>query len=207
LIEAFRSGADFHKYVASLVYGIPIDQITPAQRTHVKAMSYGLAYGLTNFGLAQRLEVSPAEASILSDKYFATFGKVHDYLESLVSLAKRRGYTETMFGRRRYFPALKSHNRMARLAAQREALNAPIQGSAADIMKLAMIRAQQELDKMGARSQILLQIHDELIVGLAAGEEKKVTGLIKDAMENAVHLSVPLSVSTGVGPDWKAAAH
>jgi DNA polymerase-1 len=207
LIEAFRSGADFHKYVASLVYGIPIDQITPAQRTHVKAMSYGLAYGLTNFGLSQRLEVSPAEASILSDKYFATFGKVHDYLESLVRLAQKRGYTETMFGRRRYFPALHTHNRMARLAAQREALNAPIQGSAADIMKLAMIRAQQELDRMGARSQILLQIHDELIVGLAAGEEEKVTALIKDAMENAVHLSVPLSVSTGVGPNWKAAAH
>lgn len=207
LIEAFRSGADFHKYVASLVYGIPIDQITPAQRTHVKAMSYGLAYGLTNYGLAQRLEVSPAEASILTDKYFATFGKVHDYLESLVRQATRRGYTETMFGRRRYFPALHARNRMVRMAAQREALNAPIQGSAADIMKIAMVRAQQELDRAHARSRILLQIHDELIVGLAAGEEERVIALVKDAMENAVHLSVPLTVSTGVGDDWQAAAH
>lgn len=207
LIRAFRSGADFHKYVASLVFNKPVSEITSSERTHVKAMSYGLAYGLSTYGLAQRLEVSPSQASLLRDKYFATFGKVRDYLDHLVAQAKKRGYTTTMFGRRRYFPGLRARNRMVREAAQRAALNAPIQGSAADIMKLAMIRAQRELDKAGVRSRILLQIHDELVVGIAPGEEKKVTALITDAMENAVHLSVPLTVSTGVGPDWRAAAH
>ena len=207
LIEAFNSGADFHKYVASLVFAKPVDEITPSERTHVKAMSYGLAYGLSTYGLAQRLEVSPMQASMLRDKYFATFGKVRDYLDRLVDQAKKTGYTTTMFGRRRYFPGLRAKNRMVREAAQRAALNAPIQGSAADIMKLAMIRAQRELDKAGVRSRILLQIHDELVVGLAPGEEERVTALIKDAMENAVHLSVPLTVSTGVGPNWQEAAH
>ncbi len=207
LIEAFNSGADFHKYVASLVFGKPVEQITASERTHVKAMSYGLAYGLSTFGLAQRLEVSPAQASVLRDKYFATFGKVRDYLDDLVAQAKKTGYTTTMFGRRRYFPGLRARNRMVREAAQRAALNAPIQGSAADIMKLAMIRAQRGLDAAGVRSRLLLQIHDELVVGIAPGEEKKVTAIITDAMENAVHLSVPLTVSTGVGPDWQAAAH
>lgn len=207
LIEAFNSGADFHKYVASLVFAKPVEQITPSERTHVKAMSYGLAYGLSTYGLAQRLEVSPMQASMLRDKYFATFGKVRDYLDRLVDQAKKTGYTTTMFGRRRYFPGLRAKNRMVREAAQRAALNAPIQGSAADIMKLAMIRAQRELDKAGVRSRILLQIHDELVVGLAPGEEEQVTALIKEAMENAVHLSVPLTVSTGVGPNWQEAAH
>lgn len=207
LIDAFRSGADFHKYVASLVYSEPVEQVTDSQRTHVKAMSYGLAYGLSTFGLAQRLEVSNHEAEELKNKYFSTFGKVHDFLESLVSQARRRGYTETLFGRRRYFPELLGTDRRARQAAERAALNAPIQGTAADIMKLAMIRAQKALDEHHVRSQILLQIHDELVVGLAQGEEELVTALVKDAMENAVHLTVPLSVSTGAGPDWMAAAH
>lgn len=207
LIDAFRSGADFHKYVASLVYSEPVEQVTDSQRTHVKAMSYGLAYGLSTFGLAQRLEVSNHEAEELKNKYFSTFGKVHDFLESLVSQARRRGYTETLFGRRRYFPELLGTDRRARQAAERAALNAPIQGTAADIMKLAMIRAQKALDEHHVKSQILLQIHDELVVGLAQGEEELVTRLVKDAMENAVHLTVPLSVSTGVGPDWMSAAH
>lgn len=207
LIDAFRSGADFHKYVASLVYSEPVEQVTDSQRTHVKAMSYGLAYGLSTFGLAQRLEVSNHEAEELKNKYFSTFGKVHDFLESLVSQARRRGYTETLFGRRRYFPELLGTDRRARQAAERAALNAPIQGTAADIMKLAMIRAQKALDEHHVKSQILLQIHDELVVGLAQGEEELVTALVKDAMENAVHLTVPLNVSTGVGPDWMAAAH
>ena len=141
LIEAFRSGADFHKYVASMVYKLPVDQITGDQRSHVKAMSYGLAYGLSTYGLAQQLKIAPREAEALKNRYFDTFGKVHDYLESLVANAREKGYTETIFGRRRYFPALHSTNRVAREAAERAALNAPIQGSAADIMKIAMIRA------------------------------------------------------------------
>ena len=207
LIEAFRSGMDFHKYVASLVYQVPIDSITGDQRSHVKAMSYGLAYGLSTYGLAQQLKISPAAADVLKDKYFATFGKVHDYLESLVADARRRGYTETMFGRRRFFPGLKSTNRNVRDAAERGALNAPIQGSAADIMKIAMIRADKALRDAGVKSRIILQIHDELVVEIAHGEAEQVTSLVKDAMEHAVTLAVPLDVSTGIGADWQLAAH
>lgn len=207
LIDAFKSGTDFHKYVASLVYQVPVEDITSDQRSHIKAMSYGLAYGLSTFGLAQQLKISPAEADILRDKYFSTFGKVHDYLESLVSEARKKGYTETMFGRRRYFPALRSTNRQAKAAAERGALNAPIQGSAADIMKIAMIKAGQGLEEAGVASRIILQIHDELVVEIAAGEAKQVTEIVKNAMEHAVELSVPLDVSTGLGSDWQAAAH
>lgn len=207
LIEAFRSGADFHKYVASLVYQVPLDQITPDQRSHIKAMSYGLAYGLSTYGLAQQLGISPAQSDQLKAKYFSTFGKVHDYLESLVSQAKKRGYTTTMFGRRRYFPDLLSNRRQLRDAAQRAALNAPIQGSAADIMKIAMNKAATSLDEAGVKSRIILQIHDELVVELASGEEEEVTALVKNAMEEAVELAVPLDVSTGIGSDWQLAAH
>lgn len=207
LIEAFRSGADFHKYVASMVYKLPVDQITGDQRSHVKAMSYGLAYGLSTYGLAQQLKIAPREAEALKNRYFDTFGKVHDYLESLVANAREKGYTETIFGRRRYFPALHSTNRVAREAAERAALNAPIQGSAADIMKIAMIRAEQTLAEAHVKSRIILQIHDELVVEIAPGEGDQVTELVRDAMEHAVDLAVPLDVSCGIGSDWQLAAH
>lgn len=207
LIEAFRSGADFHKYVASMVYKLPVDQITGDQRSHVKAMSYGLAYGLSTYGLAQQLKIAPREAETLKNRYFDTFGKVHDYLESLVANAREKGYTETIFGRRRYFPALHSTNRVAREAAERAALNAPIQGSAADIMKIAMIRAEQTLAEAHVKSRIILQIHDELVVEIAPGEGDQVTELVRDAMEHAVDLAVPLDVSCGIGSDWQLAAH
>lgn len=207
LIEAFRSGADFHKYVASMVYKLPVDQITGDQRSHVKAMSYGLAYGLSTYGLAQQLKIAPREAEALKNRYFDTFGKVHDYLESLVANAREKGYTETIFGRRRYFPALHSTNRVAREAAERAALNAPIQGSAADIMKIAMIRAEQTLAEAHVKSRIILQIHDELVVEIAPGEGDQVTELVRNAMEHAVDLAVPLAVSCGIGSDWQLAAH
>lgn len=207
LIEAFRSGADFHKYVASMVYKLPVDQITGDQRSHVKARSYGLAYGLSTYGLAQQLKIAPREAEALKNRYFDTFGKVHDYLESLVANAREKGYTETIFGRRRYFPALHSTNRVAREAAERAALNAPIQGSAADIMKIAMIRAEQTLAEAHVKSRIILQIHDELVVEIAPGEGDQVTELVRNAMEHAVDLAVPLDVSCGIGSDWQLAAH
>lgn len=207
LIEAFRSGADFHKYVASMVYKLPVDQITGDQRSHVKAMSYGLAYGLSTYGLAQQLKIAPREAEALKNRYFDTFGRVHDYLESLVANAREKGYTETIFGRRRYFPALHSTNRVAREAAERAALNAPIQGSAADIMKIAMIRAEQTLAEAHVKSRIILQIHDELVVEIAPGEGDQVTELVRNAMEHAVDLAVPLDVSCGIGSDWQLAAH
>ena len=186
---------------------LSVDDITPDQRTHVKAMSYGLAYGLSTYGLAQQLKISPGEADRLKSQYFATFGKVHEYLESLVAGAREKGYTETMFGRRRYFPGLQSPNRNIRDAAERGALNAPIQGSAADIMKIAMIHASDALAKAKVRSRIILQIHDELVVEIAPGEAEQVTGLVRDAMEHAVDLAVPLDVSTGIGSDWQLAAH
>ena len=207
LIEAFRSGTDFHRYVASLVYGVPVDMIDADQRSHVKAMSYGLAYGLSTYGLAQQLKISPSHAEELKAKYFAVFGKVHDYLESLVADARELGYTQTMFGRRRYFPGLTSTNRTVRETAERGALNAPIQGSAADIMKIAMIDADAALRDAGLRSRIILQIHDELVVEVAPGEEETASRLVADAMEHAVDLSVPLDVSTGLGSDWQLAAH
>lgn len=207
LIEAFKSGTDFHRYVASLVYDIPMDEVSSDQRSHVKAMSYGLAYGLSTYGLAQQLKISPAAADVLRSKYFATFGKVHEYLESLVAGARDKGYTETMFGRRRYFPGLRSNRRLTREAAERGALNAPIQGSAADIMKIAMIKANRALDREGLKSRISLQIHDELLVEIAPGEAEKATKLVKDSMEHAVNLAVPLDVSTGIGQDWQLAAH
>lgn len=207
LIEAFCSGADFHKYVASLVYQIPVNQVSSDQRSHVKAMSYGLAYGLSTYGLAKQLYITPSAAEVLKNKYFDTFGKVHDYLESLVLKAKELGYTETMFGRRRYFPQLSSNNRAAREAAERGALNAPIQGTAADIMKLAMIRVDKGLRNSNMRSHVILQIHDELILEIAHGEKDSVESIVREAMEHAVNLDVPLNVSTGVGVDWQLAAH
>lgn len=207
LISAFCSGVDFHKYVASMVYSIPMDEVTSNQRTHVKAMSYGLAYGLSTYGLAKQLSIAPREALVLKNKYFATFGKVHDYLESLVDKARSRGYTETMFGRRRYFPQLHSKNRVLRESAERAALNAPIQGTAADIMKMAMIKVDNDLRESGVLSRVILQIHDELVLEIAPGECEQVENIVRNAMEHTVDLSVPLSISTGVGADWQLAAH
>ena len=184
-----------------------MEEITSDQRSHVKAMSYGLAYGLSTYGLAQQLKISPKEAESLRNQYFATFGKVHEYLESLVSTAREKGYTETIYGRRRYFPGLKSPNRAVRDAAERAALNAPIQGSAADIMKIAMIRASDSLRDACLKSRIILQIHDELVVEIAPGEAEQATALVRNAMEHAVTMAVPLDASTGIGSDWQLAAH
>lgn len=207
LIEAFRSGEDLHRYVAALVHGIDVDEVTPEQRSHVKAMSYGLAYGLSTFGLAKQLGIENAEASALRDAYFSRFGRVHDYLEAVVEQARRDGYTETMFGRRRYLPDLTSDNRQRREMAERAALNAPIQGSAADIVKKAMIDVAEGLTEAGLASRVLLQIHDELLVEVAPGEADAVEDLLRERMGGAAELSVPLDVSVGRGTTWRDAAH
>ena len=207
LIEAFRSGEDLHRYVAALVHGIEVDDVTTQQRSHVKAMSYGLAYGLSTFGLARQLGIDTAEAADLRNAYFARFGKVHDYLESVVEQARRDGYTETMFGRRRYLPDLTSDNRQRREMAERAALNAPIQGSAADIVKKAMIDVDRALSEQALSSRILLQIHDELLVEVAPGEAEAIEDLLKEQMEQAAELSVPLDVAVGRGRTWREAAH
>ena len=207
LIDAFRSGEDLHRYVAALVHGIDVEDVTAQQRSHVKAMSYGLAYGLSTFGLARQLGIDNADAADLRNAYFARFGKVHDYLESVVEQARRDGYTETMFGRRRYLPDLTSDNRQRREMAERAALNAPIQGSAADIVKKAMIDVDSALTERALASCILLQIHDELLIEVAPGEAEAVENLLKEQMGGAAELSVPLDVAVGRGRTWREAAH
>ncbi|WP_167202223.1 DNA polymerase I [Actinomyces respiraculi] len=207
LVEAFRSGEDLHRYVAALVHGIDVEDVTAQQRSHVKAMSYGLAYGLSTFGLAKQLGIGNAEATALRDAYFDRFGKVHDYLEDVVEQARRDGYTETMLGRRRYLPDLTSDNRQRREMAERAALNAPIQGSAADIVKRAMINVADRLEALGLSSRILLQIHDELLLEVAPGEASAVEEVVRQMMSGAAHLSVPLDVSVGMGRTWREAAH
>ena len=207
LIEAFRSGEDLHRYVAALVHDIDVEEVTDAQRGRIKAMSYGLAYGLSAFGLARRLGIDSAEAVALRQAYFDRFGKVHDYLEGVVERARVDGWTETILGRRRYLPDLTSDNRRLREMAERAALNAPIQGSAADIIKKAMIDVADALAGAGSSSRVLLQIHDELLLEVAPGDADEVERIVRDKMGRAVELSVPLEVSVGRGATWREAAH
>ena len=207
LIKAFRSGEDLHRYAAALVHDIDMSDVTTEQRSRVKAMSYGLAYGLSTYGLAKQLGIDNAEAAALKNAYFARFGRVHDYLEGVVEQARRDGYTHTMFGRRRYLPDLTSDNRQRREMAERAALNAPIQGSAADIVKKAMIDVAQSLGEQGLASRLLLQIHDELLVEVAPGESTAVESILRERMGAAADLSVPLDVSVGRGATWREAAH
>ncbi|MCH4249893.1 MAG: DNA polymerase I [Microbacteriaceae bacterium] len=207
LIEAFRSGEDLHRYVGSKVFGVPPAEVTDAMRSKVKAMSYGLVYGLSAFGLSRQLRISREEAKSLMSGYFQRFGGVRDYLREVVERARTDGYTETIHGRRRPFPDLSSHNRVLRDNAERAALNAPIQGSAADIMKLAMLRVDRALRSAGLRSRTLLQVHDELILEVAPGETDAVRELVTAQMEGAADLSVPLEVHIGIGPTWAKAAH
>jgi DNA polymerase-1 len=207
LIDAFNSGFDFHAATASSVFAVPIDQVVPDQRRKIKAMNYGLAYGLSPYGLSQQLGISPAEASVLMDEYFERFGGVRDYLHAVVDQARRDGYTETVLGRRRYLPDLNSDNRQRREMAERMALNAPIQGSAADIIKVAMLRVDAALRKSGLRSRMLLQVHDELVFEVAPGEREELEELVRTQMGAAYPLDVPLEVSVGVGRDWDEAEH
>ena len=207
LIEAFHSGEDLHTTVASRVFGVAPDAVDPEMRRKIKAMSYGLAYGLSAFGLSQQLGVTPTEARGLMDEYFERFGGVRDYLSGVVSQARLTGYTETLMGRRRYLPDLTSDNRQRREMAERMALNAPIQGSAADIIKVAMLRADEGLRAARLRSRLLLQVHDELVLEIAQGEAEAAGAVVQEAMSGAVQLAVPLDVSIGVGPSWQAAAH
>ncbi|VDG76504.1 DNA polymerase I [Actinobaculum suis] len=207
LIEAFNEGEDLHSYVASLVFEIPEEQVSSQQRSRIKAMSYGLAYGLSAYGLARQLHIGADEAKSLMDAYNARFGKVRQYLNSLVERARRDGYTETILGRRRYLPELDSPNRQLREASERMALNAPIQGSAADIIKIAMVQVESALREGGYQSRILLQVHDELVIEIAHGEREPVEEIVRREMGNAYELRVPLSVGVGYGDNWRAAAH
>jgi DNA polymerase-1 len=207
LIEAFNTGEDLHSFVASRAFGVPIDEVTGELRRRVKAMSYGLAYGLSAYGLAQQLKISTEDAKVQMDQYFARFGGVRDYLMDVVEQARKDGYTSTVLGRRRYLPELDSSNRQVREAAERAALNAPIQGSAADIIKVAMIEVDKALKTTGLASRMLLQVHDELLFEVANGERERLESLVREKMGGAYPLDVPLEVSVGYGRSWDSAAH
>lgn len=207
LIEAYASGEDLHNYVGSRVFDVPVDEVTPELRRRVKALSYGLVYGLSAFGLSQQLKISAGEAKKIMDNYFERFGGVKRYLDHVVEVAKQTGYTETLYGRRRYLPELNSSNRVARENAERAALNAPIQGTAADIIKLAMLRVDREIARQQLNSRVLLQVHDELVVEVAPGELEQMTELVEREMDAAARLRVPLDVSAGTGENWDLAAH
>ncbi|MFG2962596.1 DNA polymerase I [Streptomyces sp. NPDC048288] len=207
LIEAFTSGEDLHNTVASQVFDVDRSAVEPEMRRKIKAMSYGLAYGLSAFGLSQQLNIDAGEARALMDTYFERFGGVRDYLRRVVDEARATGYTATLFGRRRYLPDLNSDNRQRREAAERMALNAPIQGTAADIVKIAMLRVDGALREAELKSRMLLQVHDEIVLEIAPGERDRVESVLREQMSDAVHLRAPLDVSVGVGPDWESAAH
>jgi DNA polymerase-1 len=207
LIEAFRSGADFHAATASTVFAMPLEQIGAEHRRRVKAMNFGLAYGLSAFGLSQQLGIKPEEARVLMEGYFERFGGVRDHLRGVVAQARLDGFTETLLGRRRYLPDLTSDNRQRREMAERMALNAPIQGSAADLIKIAMIRVDAAIKAASLKSRMLLQVHDELVFEVAKGERQALEAIVREQMSTAYPLDVPLEVSVGVGPDWDSADH
>ena len=207
LVEAFRSGEDLHRYVGSRVFEVDPQDVTPAMRSKIKAMSYGLAYGLSTFGLSKQLGIDMAEAQRLQDDYFSRFGGVRDYLRRVVDEARAVGYTATILGRRRYLPDLTSDQRQRRELAERIALNAPIQGSAADLIKVAMLGVDAQLRSRGLGSRMILQVHDELVVEVAAGERDEVEQILREQMGGAAVLSVPLDVSVGSGGTWHDAGH
>ncbi len=207
LIQAYRDGEDLHRFVGSRIFNVEPAEVTSAMRSKVKAMSYGLAYGLTSFGLSKQLEISVDEARTLMKDYFDRFGGVRDYLRGVVDEARTDGYTATIEGRRRYLPDLTSTNRQAREAAERIALNSPIQGSAADLIKRAMLGVSAELASQGLKSRMLLQVHDELVLEVAPGEREAVEKLVIEQMGSAAELSVPLDVQIGVGSSWYEAGH
>ena len=207
LLAAFASGEDLHATVAGLVFGVKPSEVDPEMRRQMKAMSYGLAYGLSSYGLSAQLDISPPAAQQLMDTYFERFGGIRDYLKSVVEDARKVGYTETIMGRRRYLPDLMHDNRQRREVAERMALNAPIQGSAADIIKLAMLNVQAAIEQESLKSRLLLQIHDELILEVVAGEEETVSELVKREMGAAYPLRAPLDVNAGLGLTWHEAAH
>ena len=207
LLAAFASGEDLHATVAGLVFGVQAAEVDPEMRRQMKAMSYGLAYGLSSYGLAIQLDISPPAAQQLMDTYFERFGGIRDYLRDVVGEARKVGYTETIMGRRRYLPDLLHDNRQRREVAERMALNAPIQGSAADIIKMAMLNVQSAIEKEKLKSRLLLQIHDELILEVVAGEEEAISALVRKEMGSAYPLKAPLDVNAGLGLTWHEAAH
>lgn len=205
MIDGFKKGQDIHRRTASEVFGIPLDEVTPEERSHAKAVNFGIIYGISDFGLARNISISRQKAKEYIDSYFARYSTVHDYMNGLIASAKESGMAVTMFGRRRALPEINSKNFTRRSFAERTAMNTPIQGSAADIIKLAMNAVQDELEKRHLKSQLLVQVHDELVLEVPAGEKDEVEQLLKDTMEHIVDLSVPLVVDIHSGVNWEEA--
>ena len=202
LIQAYKEDQDIHKITASQVFHTPLDQVTPLQRRNAKAVNFGIVYGISSFGLSQDLSITRKEAGEYIEKYFQTYPQVKEFLDRMVSDAKEKGYSETMFGRRRPMPELKSSNFMQRSFGERIAMNSPIQGSAADIIKIAMIRVKERLEVLHLKSRLILQVHDELLIEAKAEEIENVTKILREEMENAARLSVPLEVDIHTGKNW-----
>lgn len=202
MIDGFLSGDDIHRLTAAKIYGVPLEEVTDDQRRHAKTANFGIIYGISAFGLSERLGISRGEAKQLIEGYFATYPHIRDYLEQAVTTAREQGYVTTKMGRRRYLPDINSRNAVVRGYAERNAVNAPIQGSAADIIKVAMIRIYNEMESRGLRSRMIMQVHDELIFNVKPSELDELRTLVVKQMEGAFHGAVPLTVSAGVAPNW-----
>ena len=202
MIEGFLSGDDIHRITASKIYQIPLSEVTDDQRRHAKTANFGIIYGISAFGLAERLGIARADAKKLIDGYFATYPHIRDYLTHAVDVAREQGYVTTRMGRRRYLPDITSRNAVVRSYAERNAVNAPIQGSAADIIKVAMVRIFDEMEKRGLRSRMIMQVHDELIFNVKPDELDELRSLVIEGMEGAYKGAVPLEVAAGVAPNW-----
>jgi DNA polymerase-1 len=202
MIEVFKEGKDHHAATAANIYKKPIEEVTRDERTKSKRANFGIIYGITVFGLAERLDIPRDEAKMLIDGYFATFPQVHDYMEKSKEVARQKGYVTTLFGRRRYLPDINSHNATVRGFAERNAINAPIQGTAADIIKVAMIHIHERFKKEGIRSKMILQVHDELNFSVYPEEKEKVEAIVIEEMQKAFPLRVPLVADSGFGQNW-----
>jgi DNA polymerase-1 len=202
LLEAFRTGVDVHTATAAKVYGVPLDAVTSEMRRKAKMVNYGIAYGISAFGLAQRLNIPRKEASEIIDQYFKQFPGIRQYMTDTIALCKKNGYVETVTGRRRYLRDIRSANAAVRGAAERNAINAPIQGTAADMIKIAMTSIHQELTRRTLKTKMLLQVHDELVFDLYKPEKETVLPLVEEKMRTAIKLDVPIEVEMGVGQTW-----
>ena len=202
MIEAFRSGADIHSATAAKIYGIPVEEVTGDMRRKAKTANFGIIYGISIFGLAERLNIPRAESKELIEGYFKSYPGVRDYMDESIRIAKEKGYVETIFKRKRYLPDINSHNAIVRGYAERNAINAPIQGSAADIIKVAMVRIYNRFEEEGLKSKMILQVHDELNFNVCQDEQEKVRQIVLEEMENAIQLQVPLIADCGEGKNW-----
>lgn len=202
LVEAFRNGIDIHSATAEKIFGVAHEEVTPDQRRVAKTANFGIMYGISSFGLAQRLGISRTEAKKLIDDYFAAFPAIRAFIDDTVAAARENGYVETLFGRRRYLPDINSKNATVRALAERNAVNAPIQGTAADIIKMAMINVDRKLTEASLKSKMVLQIHDELLFDVPEVETRTLMKVVKDCMENVMELSVPLTVECNYGKNW-----